>query len=229
MVRKTLLSVAAMTVICIWSVSFSTVYTNLRYRLAKGLDRGMLLDVAARKEVFISATSADLGSYRQVVKEALHTLGVHPVEESNFPTDYRKLQDLLARRLDPCDAVIHLVGFHYGGEPKVAQRNSAQPELLTEGRSRDSQGGAVGVVDRARHEEKQDDGVAAMGRADVAHYDADGRSDGISGHGGRRGVMISSFLLFMGKKKPASTSKVVALSRANDRHSYAAMVHANGL
>jgi len=73
--------------------------------------------MGARKEVFISATSADLGSYRQVVKDALLTLGAHPIEESNFPTDYRELQNLLARRLDPCDAVIHLVGFHYGGEP----------------------------------------------------------------------------------------------------------------
>ena len=48
--------------------------------------------MAARKEVFISATSADLGSYRQVVKDALLTLGAHPIEESNFPSDYRKLQ-----------------------------------------------------------------------------------------------------------------------------------------
>lgn len=75
------------------------------------------LSMAARKEVFISATTADLGSYRQVVKEALLTLAAHPVEERNFPTDYRELRDLLARRLDPCDAVIHLVGFFYGGEP----------------------------------------------------------------------------------------------------------------
>jgi len=71
--------------------------------------------MGARKEVFISATSADLGSYRQVAKEAVLTLGAHPIEEENFPTDYRELQALLARRLDPCDAIIHLVGFYYGG------------------------------------------------------------------------------------------------------------------
>jgi hypothetical protein len=75
--------------------------------------------MGARKEVFISATSADLGSYRQVAKEAVLTLGAHPIEEKNFPTDYRELQALLARRLDPCDAIIHLVGFYYGGEPKA--------------------------------------------------------------------------------------------------------------
>jgi hypothetical protein len=75
--------------------------------------------MATRKEVFISATSADLGSYRQVAKEAVLTLGAHPIEEKNFPTDYRELQALLARRLDPCDAIMHLVGFYYGGEPKA--------------------------------------------------------------------------------------------------------------
>ena len=73
--------------------------------------------MAARQEVFISATSADLGSYRQVVKDALLKLGAHPIEESNFPTDYRELQNLLTQRLDPSDAVIHLVGFHYGESP----------------------------------------------------------------------------------------------------------------
>jgi uncharacterized protein DUF4062/NACHT domain-containing protein len=72
-----------------------------------------------RKEVFISGTSADLGSYRQAAKEAVLTLGAHPIEEKNFPTDYRDLQALLGRRLDPCDAVIHLVGFYYGGEPET--------------------------------------------------------------------------------------------------------------
>jgi hypothetical protein len=83
------------------------------------LDRGILHYMAMRKEVFISATSADLGSYRQVAKEAVLTLSAHPIEEKNFPTDYRELQALLGRRLDPCDAVIDLVGFHYGGEPNL--------------------------------------------------------------------------------------------------------------
>jgi hypothetical protein len=75
--------------------------------------------MGTRKEVFISATSADLGSYRQVAKEAVLTLGAHPIEEKNFPTDHLELQALLARRFDPCDAIIHLVGFYYGGEPKA--------------------------------------------------------------------------------------------------------------
>jgi tetratricopeptide (TPR) repeat protein len=70
-----------------------------------------------RQNVFISA-SADLGSYRQVVRESLLTLGANPIEETNLPTEYRELWALLTRRLDHCDAVIHLVGFAYGAEPQ---------------------------------------------------------------------------------------------------------------
>lgn len=72
----------------------------------------------SRKEVFISATSRDLGSYREVAKQALLDIGAHPVEQKNFPTDHRSLDAMLADRLDPCDAVLHIVGFTYGGEPK---------------------------------------------------------------------------------------------------------------
>jgi len=88
-------------------------------------DRGMFNYMATRKDVFISATSADLGSYRQIAKEAVLTLGAHPIEETNFPTDYRELQALLARRLDPCDAIIHLVGFYYGGAERTAQYSAS--------------------------------------------------------------------------------------------------------
>jgi hypothetical protein len=86
--------------------------------------------MATRKEVFISATSAYLGSYRQVAKNAILTLGAHPIEETNFPTDYRQLQDSLALRLDPCDAIIYLVGFYYGGEPNAGSVDELRKRLL---------------------------------------------------------------------------------------------------
>ena len=74
-----------------------------------------------RKDVFVSATTADLGSYREVAKQALLDIGAHPIEQTNFPTDYRQLLSMLAQRLDPCDAVVHIVGFYYGAEPDRAQ------------------------------------------------------------------------------------------------------------
>lgn len=67
--------------------------------------------------VFISATSADLASHRKVVKETLLTNDIHPVEQTNFPPDFRTVTDLLADRIRGCDAVICLVGFVFGAEP----------------------------------------------------------------------------------------------------------------
>jgi len=40
--------------------------------------------MAEHAEVFISATTTDLGSYRGEVKNALLTLGIFPIEQSNF-------------------------------------------------------------------------------------------------------------------------------------------------
>jgi tetratricopeptide (TPR) repeat protein len=68
-------------------------------------------------KVFVSATSADLGSHRQIVSQALLTKGVLPVEQSAFPPDWRSVSDLLQQTIAGCDAVICLVGPTYGSEP----------------------------------------------------------------------------------------------------------------
>lgn len=70
-------------------------------------------------KVFISATSADLASTREVVKEALLTIGCHPIEQTNFPPDWRDVKDMLYERgqIGDCQALIHIVGLHYGAEP----------------------------------------------------------------------------------------------------------------
>ena len=78
-----------------------------------------------RPEVFVSATSADLRSCRQLVKEGLLTLGCVPVEQTNFPPDYRRVRDVLRSKIAGCDAVIHLAGECYGAEP--ARRDGVGP------------------------------------------------------------------------------------------------------
>jgi len=78
-----------------------------------------------RPEIFISATTADLGPARRVVKDALLSLGCHPVEQSHFPPDYREIRDILVSCLEDCDAMIHLVGKVYGAEP--VERPDGQP------------------------------------------------------------------------------------------------------
>jgi hypothetical protein len=81
-------------------------------------------------KVFISATSADLGSVRQLVKEGLLAVGCMPIEQSSFPPDYRTLVNFLEETIKGCDAVIHIAGLCYGSEP--------DPSALPEGKVRRS-------------------------------------------------------------------------------------------
>ena len=70
-----------------------------------------------RPNVFISATTADLGSYRLAVRDTLLDQGVHPILQNHLEPDYQTLLDILRREINACDAVICLVGYVYGQEP----------------------------------------------------------------------------------------------------------------
>ena len=70
-----------------------------------------------RPEIFISATSKDLASCRQLVRDALLTLGCVPVTQDHFAPDARTVREMLRVRIAACDAVIHLAGECYGAEP----------------------------------------------------------------------------------------------------------------
>jgi hypothetical protein len=78
------------------------------------------MDQASKKpilRVFVSATTADLGSVRRTVIEALNKLGCLPVEQTLFEPDYRSIEVLLRHKISECDAVLHFVGERYGAEP----------------------------------------------------------------------------------------------------------------
>lgn|GEM_PF-2637702 len=81
----------------------------------------------ALPKVFISATSGDLRSVRQVVKEALLTINCHPVEQTNFEPDWRTVEGMLRAKIEGCQALIHIVGMRYGAEPKLATRPPGTP------------------------------------------------------------------------------------------------------
>ncbi|OYW70475.1 MAG: hypothetical protein B7Z37_30625, partial [Verrucomicrobia bacterium 12-59-8] len=68
-------------------------------------------------KVFISATSGDLQSIRHIVKEALLTIGCHPVEQTNFAPDFRTVTTMLKEKIGECQAMIHIAGMRYGAEP----------------------------------------------------------------------------------------------------------------
>jgi hypothetical protein len=78
-----------------------------------------------RPEVFVSATSQDLRTCRQLIKEALLTLGCVPVEQTNFPPDARTVREMLRVKITACDAVVHVAGEVYGAEPSA--RDPVEP------------------------------------------------------------------------------------------------------
>lgn len=67
--------------------------------------------------VFVSASSSDLASARIIVGQALMQLKCLPIEESLFSVEHGRIREMQERLIDPCQAVIHLVGRDYGGEP----------------------------------------------------------------------------------------------------------------
>jgi tetratricopeptide (TPR) repeat protein len=73
--------------------------------------------VGEHREVFISATTRDLGSYRAAIQNALLTLNIFPIQQDSFALAYGQLADMLRNLIGRCDAVIHLAGFYYGAEP----------------------------------------------------------------------------------------------------------------
>jgi hypothetical protein len=83
--------------------------------------------MAEHSEVFISATTRDLASYRREVKDALLSLQIFPIEESTFTLAYGSLTEMLCALISRCDAVIHLAGFSYGAPS--ARSGSAAPPL----------------------------------------------------------------------------------------------------
>ncbi|TWT94435.1 tetratricopeptide repeat protein [Stieleria varia] len=69
--------------------------------------------------IFISGTTRDLKSFREVVAQWANEHGHEPVVQDDFPvqSDYNTVVQMLRDKLAPCDAVIHLVGLFYGFEP----------------------------------------------------------------------------------------------------------------
>ncbi len=71
-----------------------------------------------RPAIFVSATSSEFRSFRLAVKQQLERKGVLMIVQDDFPTDYGEVRRMLASRIQESDAVICLVGFAYGAEPR---------------------------------------------------------------------------------------------------------------
>ena len=77
-------------------------------------------------QVFVSATTGDLGSFREAVAGVLQKLDVHPVVQDDFPPDYRSVIAMLRDKISRCDAVICLIGRRYGYEPLKREPNETR-------------------------------------------------------------------------------------------------------
>jgi tetratricopeptide (TPR) repeat protein len=73
--------------------------------------------MASAVKIFVSATTSDLRSFRNVVKGWLLDMGWLPVVQDNFPPDDKTVVAMLTKLISECDAVIHIVGRCYGAEP----------------------------------------------------------------------------------------------------------------
>ncbi len=78
-----------------------------------------------QKRIFVSATSRDLGSYRKLAAESMRKRRYDVDDQAIFNLTYHQIGEMLKRRIDHCDAVVCLIGFVYGGEPK--DRPPGQP------------------------------------------------------------------------------------------------------
>ena len=68
--------------------------------------------------VFVSATTTDLGTYRQAATNLLLGSDFQPVVQPTFSPDERPLSAFLRETVASCDVVICLVGFRFGAYPE---------------------------------------------------------------------------------------------------------------
>ena len=69
--------------------------------------------------VFVSSTTRDLGSYRQLVCDELWKGDCFPVVQEHFTADTRKLSEFLEDAIRKCDTVICLLGSRFGEAPEA--------------------------------------------------------------------------------------------------------------
>jgi hypothetical protein len=78
------------------------------------------------RNIFISATTQDLKQARRHVLELVLKNGCYPIVEEGFTTEGNNVSVLrtIELKLRAADAVICLVGLHYGGEPTKRNKGS---------------------------------------------------------------------------------------------------------
>ena len=71
-----------------------------------------------RPTIFLSGVSSEFASFRDAVADEILRKGCYPLNQPTFDVDYREMETILREKLSEADAVVHIVGFRYGDEPK---------------------------------------------------------------------------------------------------------------
>ena len=71
-----------------------------------------------RPTIFLSGVSSEFRSFRDAVEIEVQKKDCFPLNQSSFGVDYRTIEEILRRNIGDADAVIHIVGFRFGFEPK---------------------------------------------------------------------------------------------------------------
>ncbi len=71
-----------------------------------------------RPTIFLSGVSSEFASFRDAVEVEIQKKGCFAENQSSFHPDYRTVEAMLRQRLHEANAVIHIVGFRFGAEPK---------------------------------------------------------------------------------------------------------------
>ena len=71
-----------------------------------------------RPTIFLSGVSDEFASFRDAVEVEVQKKGCFAENQSSFGVDYHTVEEMLRRRISDADAVIHIVGFRFGAEPK---------------------------------------------------------------------------------------------------------------
>jgi len=78
-----------------------------------------------RPTIFLSGVSSEFAAFRDAVEIEIQKKGCFAENQSSFGVDYHTVEEMLRRRINDSDAVIHIVGFRFGAEPK--DRPAAKP------------------------------------------------------------------------------------------------------
>jgi len=71
-----------------------------------------------RPTIFLSGVSSEFRSFRDAAEIEIQKKGCFPVNQSSLGVDYREIEEILRAKLIEADAVVHIVGFRFGFEPR---------------------------------------------------------------------------------------------------------------